>query len=78
MSAIGCGRNDFWTALTNGQHGFGPVTLCDTAQSPAKIGAEVKDFRLERAPLFSLVTTAVQSCFNTPAGSTRVARSAGA
>lgn len=48
VSAIGCGRNDFWTALTNGQHGFGPVTLCDTEQSPAKIGAEVKDFRLER------------------------------
>ncbi len=48
VSAIGSGRNDFWTALTSGQHGFGPVTLCDTARSPAKIGAEVKDFRLER------------------------------
>ncbi len=46
VSAIGCGRNEFWSALTNGRHGFGPVTLCDTSLSPSKIAAEVKDFRL--------------------------------
>lgn len=48
VSAIGTGRNDFWAALTSGQHGFGPITLCDVSQSPSRIGAEVKDFRLER------------------------------
>ena len=48
ISAIGCGRNDFWDALIEGRHGFGPITLCDASQSPCKIGAEVRDFRLER------------------------------
>jgi 3-oxoacyl-[acyl-carrier-protein] synthase II len=47
VSAIGCGRNSFWEALGAGRHGFGPITLCDSAASPSKIGAEVKDFRLE-------------------------------
>jgi 3-oxoacyl-[acyl-carrier-protein] synthase II len=46
VSAIGSGRNEFWDALIAGRHGFGPVTLCDVSQSPSKIGAEVKDFRL--------------------------------
>jgi len=48
VSAIGCGRQEFWNALIKGEHGFGPITLCDTSRSPSKIGAEVKDFRLER------------------------------
>src|SRR5919201_146588 len=48
VSAIGSGRNDFWTALTSGRHGFGSITLCDASQSPSKIAAEVKDFQLER------------------------------
>lgn len=48
ISAIGCGRNDFWDALMAGKHGFGPVTLCDVSDSPSKIGAEVKGFDLER------------------------------
>ncbi len=47
VSAIGCGRNAFWDALVAGRHGFGPVTLCDVSKSPAKIGAEIEDFRLE-------------------------------
>lgn len=47
VSAIGSGRNAFWEALTRGQHGFGPITHCDVSQSPSKIGAEVRDFRLE-------------------------------
>lgn len=47
VSAIGCGQEQFWSALVSGQHGFAPITLCDTSRSPAKIGAEVKDFRLE-------------------------------
>jgi 3-oxoacyl-[acyl-carrier-protein] synthase II len=46
VSAIGCGRNDFWDALTAGRHGFGPITLCDASRSPSKVAAEVKDFHL--------------------------------
>jgi 3-oxoacyl-[acyl-carrier-protein] synthase II len=48
ISAAGCGRADFWAAMTEGRHGFGPITLCDASESPSKIAAEVKDFRLER------------------------------
>ena len=47
VTAIGSGRNAFWDALVDGQHGFGPVTLCDVSKSPSKIAAEVKDFDLE-------------------------------
>ena len=48
VSAIGCGRNEFWQALLDGRHGFGPATLCDVSASPSKIAAEVTDFRLDR------------------------------
>jgi len=48
VSAIGSGRNQFWDALLAGQHGFGPITLCDASRSPSKIAAEVKDFDLTR------------------------------
>jgi 3-oxoacyl-[acyl-carrier-protein] synthase II len=48
VSAIGCGRNEFWSALMAGQHGFGPITRCDASHSPSKIAAEVRDFRLGR------------------------------
>lgn len=47
VSAIGCGRNAYWDALLAGRHGFGPVTLFDAKDSPSKVAAEVKDFRLE-------------------------------
>lgn len=48
VSAIGSGRNPYWKALLDGQHGFGPVTQCDVSASPSKIGAEVRDFDLEQ------------------------------
>jgi 3-oxoacyl-[acyl-carrier-protein] synthase II len=48
VSAVGCGRNEFWDALLNGRHGFGPITLCDASASPSKIAAQVPDFALER------------------------------
>lgn len=48
VSAIGCDRDSFWSALLEGRHGFGPITLCDSGPSPSKIAAEVKDFDLER------------------------------
>lgn len=48
ISAIGCGRQDFWQALVAGQHGFGPITRCDVSFSPSRVGAEVKNFALEQ------------------------------
>ena len=48
VSAIGSGRNEFWSALIAGCHGFGPITLCDASHSPSKVAAEVRDFALER------------------------------
>ncbi len=48
VSAIGSGRNEFWSALVAGTHGFAPITLCDASHSPSKIAAEVKDFALDR------------------------------
>jgi 3-oxoacyl-[acyl-carrier-protein] synthase II len=48
VSAIGAGREAFFSALMTGRHGFGPITLCDIGASPSKIAAEVKDFELER------------------------------
>ena len=48
VSAIGCGRDDFYRALISGVHGFGPITRCDIGDSPSRIGAEVKDFSLGR------------------------------
>lgn len=47
VSAVGCGRDAFWDAMVRGEHGFGPITLCDATHSPSKIAAEVSDFRLE-------------------------------
>ncbi len=48
ISAIGCGHENFWQSLISGKHGFSPITLCDVSDSPSKIGAEIKDFRLEQ------------------------------
>lgn len=39
VSAIGCGRKEFWSSLIAGRHGFGHITLCDTPRSPSKVGA---------------------------------------
>jgi len=46
ISAIGCGRNEFWEALVAGRTGFGPMTLCDPTPFPSRIAAEVSDFEL--------------------------------
>lgn len=48
VSAIGCGRNEFWEALVSGRSGVGPITRCGTSAAPSRVGAEVKDFHLER------------------------------
>jgi 3-oxoacyl-[acyl-carrier-protein] synthase II len=46
ISAIGNGREAFWSALCAGTSGFGPMTLCDPQDLPSTIAAEVKDFVL--------------------------------
>lgn len=48
VSAIGEGVDEFWNALVGGKSGIGPITLCDVSRSDSKIGAEVRNFRLER------------------------------
>lgn len=48
VSAIGEGRNAFWNSLSQGRHGFGPITLCEAPDSPSQVAAEVSDFSLGR------------------------------
>lgn len=47
VSAVGCGREVFWEALTAGRAGFGPITNFDPVDSPSQVAAEVTDFRLQ-------------------------------
>ncbi len=44
VSPIGTGRNEFWSNLTAGTPGAGPITLFDAADFPVRIAAEVSDF----------------------------------
>jgi 3-oxoacyl-[acyl-carrier-protein] synthase II len=44
VSPVGVGREAFWSALTAGRSGLGPVTLFDASTFPVRIGGEVKDF----------------------------------
>ena len=47
VSAIGSGREPFWSSLISGKSGVTNITRCDTSRSACKIGAEMKDFRLQ-------------------------------
>ena len=44
ISPIGNNISSFWTHLTSGVCGIGPITRFDTANLKAKVAAEVKDF----------------------------------
>lgn len=44
VTPVGNGVNESWSSLINGIHGIAPITLFDTAEYKAKLGAEVKDF----------------------------------
>src|SRR5439155_16122888 len=44
VTPIGAGRTAFWSNLTAGANGIGPVESFDTSGFAAHIGAEVKDF----------------------------------
>jgi 3-oxoacyl-[acyl-carrier-protein] synthase II len=47
VSPIGCGKDDYWSALEEGRNGVGSISLFDTAGHSAKIAAEVRDFDVE-------------------------------
>jgi 3-oxoacyl-[acyl-carrier-protein] synthase II len=44
LTPIGTGKGAFWSAVTAGHCGIGPVTSFDTAGFPVHLGAEVKNF----------------------------------
>jgi 3-oxoacyl-[acyl-carrier-protein] synthase II len=47
VSPIGCGKDNYWSALEEGRNGVGSISLFDTAGHSAKIAAEVRDFDVE-------------------------------
>jgi len=44
VSPVGIGREAFWSGLTTGRSGVGPITLFDAASFPVRFGGEVKGF----------------------------------
>lgn len=44
VSPVGSGRESFWSALTAGRSGVGPITLFDASTFPVRIGGEVSGF----------------------------------
>jgi 3-oxoacyl-[acyl-carrier-protein] synthase II len=44
VSPLGIGLDDNWQAICQGKSGIGPITKFDTAEYPAKIAGEVKNF----------------------------------
>ena len=47
ISPVGNNREQFWTNLTHGLPGIGPITLFDASSFPVRIGGEVKDFEIK-------------------------------
>ncbi len=47
VSPVGSGRDAFWSNLTAGRSGLGPITLFDASSLPVRIGGEVRDLRPE-------------------------------
>jgi len=47
VSPVGSGVEKFWSNLTSGRSGIGPITLFDASAFPIRIAGEVKDFELE-------------------------------
>ena len=44
VTPVGLNVSEFWSALTNGRNGIGPITHFDASHFPTKFAAEVKDF----------------------------------
>ncbi len=47
LTPIGNNLNDFWTNLTNGKSGAGPITKFNTEKFKTNFACELKDFNLE-------------------------------
>ena len=47
ISPVGNDEGSFWTSLTEGKSGAGPITLFDASSFETRIAAEVKDFKPE-------------------------------
>ncbi|MDR1943514.1 MAG: beta-ketoacyl-ACP synthase II [Synergistaceae bacterium] len=47
VSPIGCGKDDYWSALAEGRNGVAKISLFDTEGHTAKIAAEVRNFDVE-------------------------------
>ena len=47
VSPVGSGVAVFWSNLTAGRSGIGPITLFDASAFPIRIGGEVKEFEFE-------------------------------
>jgi 3-oxoacyl-[acyl-carrier-protein] synthase II len=48
VSPPGPDRESFWSALTEGRSGVGPITLFDASAFPVRIGGEVNGLQLDR------------------------------
>jgi len=46
--SIGKNVEEFTQSLREGRTGIGPITLFDTSKYPCKIGAQIRDYRLEK------------------------------
>jgi 3-oxoacyl-[acyl-carrier-protein] synthase II len=44
VTPIGCGKEDFWTALMEGKSGISHISRFDTSKFKTRIGAEIRDF----------------------------------
>ncbi len=44
VSPVGIGRKKFWSNLTEGKSGIGPIDLFDVSAFPVKIGGQIRDF----------------------------------
>lgn len=44
LSPLGIGLDSFWNGLAEGRSGVGPITLCDSGESPSRIAGEVRGF----------------------------------
>ncbi|MDR1651264.1 MAG: beta-ketoacyl-ACP synthase II [Synergistaceae bacterium] len=47
VSPIGCGKDDYWKALSEGRNGVDTISLFDIEGHTARIAAEVKNFDVE-------------------------------
>jgi 3-oxoacyl-[acyl-carrier-protein] synthase II len=48
VTPVGTGVDDFWTGMTSGRNGIGPITQFPTDDLPVTLAGEVQDFEPER------------------------------